>query len=319
MSLNMGGRPPPASHEGSAPGATWVRPARLVRPSIGAGCRGGRPEGPGPTPITSCSAEIMLQQTTAATVSRRFRVSSRAFPASPRWQPPTWPRSCTPGRVSATTAGPAPCMRWHSRGRRATAAGCRPSGGAAGAARHRPLHRGCAPRDRLREAAVPVDGNVLRVWRGCTGSRAAAVGAARAGHARPALARSSRPGDLAQALMDLGAPSAGRGRRVAPPAPGARPAPVMLPALPSSCQRPRARHAPGAARRRLPADPARRRDPVPAPARGGPAGRPPRAAVQPLAGGGLALAAALDHAPAAADWRLHPRRSATPSPTSCSS
>jgi A/G-specific adenine glycosylase len=253
-------------------------------------------------------SEIMLQQTTAATVSRRFAAFLARFPtlaalASAElsdvlhaWQGLGYYR-----RARGLHALARVVMQRHG-GRLptdATALRALPGIGPYSADALRAIAFG--------QPAVPVDGNVLRVMARLHALETPLPAARHELGARAqALAGSARPGDLAQALMDLGATVC-------------RPRRPRCPTCPwrAAC----AAHAAGIAEQ-LPRRAARRERPV----RRGLAfllTRPDGAILfrrrpadgllgglhelpsSPWREGELAFPAALDHAPAAGDWRVH--------------
>jgi A/G-specific adenine glycosylase len=253
-------------------------------------------------------SEIMLQQTTAATVSRRFVAFLARFPdlaalaaadeaeVLHAWQGLGYYR-----RARALHALARDVTLRHGGRLPSDQAGLRalPGIGPYTASALRAIAFG--------QAAVPVDGNVLRVMARLHRVETPLPAALPELRERAeALAESGRPGDLAQALMDLGA-TVCRPRK---PRCGVCP-------WQASC----AGHAAGIAAE-LPRRTARAARPV----RRGlaflltrPDGamlfrrRPPEGLLgglhelpsSPWQEGELALAAALGHAPAAADWRLH--------------
>ena len=266
------------------------------------------PAGARAEPYHVLLAEIMLQQTTVATVSRRFARFLDRFPSLSAlaaadeaevlhaWQGLGYYR-----RARALHALARVVVERHGGRLPSDAAGLRalPGIGPYSADALRAIAFG--------EAAVPVDGNVLRVMARLHRVETPLPAAQRELRERAqALAGSARPGDLAQALMDLGATVC-------------RPRRPRCPACPwrAAC----AGHAAGVAEQ-LPRRAARAARPV----RRGVAfllTRPDGAILfrrRPVDGllgglhelpsspwreGELALAAALRHAPAAADWRVH--------------
>jgi len=255
-------------------------------------------------------SEIMLQQTTAATVSRRFPDFLARFPSLDAlaaadqadvlhaWQGLGYYR-----RARALHALARAVVAHHD-GRLptdATALRALPGIGAYTVSALRAIAFG--------QPAVPVDGNVLRVLARLHRVETPLPAALPALRARAqALAGDHRPGDVAQALMDLGA------TLCRPRAPRCADCPWR-----EACSA----HAAGIAEQ-LPRRSAR----PPRPVRRGLAfllARPDGAILfrrrpaegllgglhelpsSPWQTGELALEAALDHAPAAAEWRLHAR------------
>jgi A/G-specific adenine glycosylase len=255
-------------------------------------------------------SEIMLQQTTAATVSRRFPAFLARFPSLEAlaaaaeadvlhaWQGLGYYRRARALHALAET------VVTHHAGRLPSdqaALRALPGIGPYTASAIRAIAFG--------QPAVPVDGNVMRVLARLHRIETPLPVAVRELSARAQmLASRSRPGDLAQALMDLGAMVC-------------RPRAPRCPACPwrGHCQA----HAAGIAEQ-LPRRVMRPKRPI----RRGLAfllARPDGAMLfrqrpaagllgglhelpsSPWQGGELVLEAALDHAPAAADWRLHPR------------
>ena len=253
-------------------------------------------------------SEIMLQQTTAATVSRRFPDFLARFPSLDALAAAdqtdvlhAWQGLGYYARARALHALARVIVARHGGRLPGDDAALRALPGIG------PYTAGALRAIAFGQPALPVDGNVLRVLARLYGIETPLPQALPDLHARAAaLASDQRPGDLAQALMDLGATVC-------------RPRQPRCPDCPwrAAC----AAHAAGIAGQ-LP-----RRAPKPA--------RPVRRALaflltrpdgailfrrrpadgllgglhelpsSPWQEGDLALAAALDHAPAPADWRLH--------------
>jgi A/G-specific adenine glycosylase len=300
--------PPPASGPEPLP-ATALRAALLAWYDVHRRRLPWRaPRGARAEPYHVLLAEIMLQQTTVATVSRRFAGFLARFPSLAAlaaadgaevlhaWQGLGYYR-----RARALHALARVVIERHGGRLPADAAALRALPGIG------PYSADALRAIAFEEAAVPVDGNVLRVMARLHRVERPLPSAQRELGARAqALAGSARPGDVAQALMDLGATVC-------------RPRKPRCPACPwrEFC----AGHAAGVAEQ-LP----RRGPRVTRPVRRGVAFLLTRAdgailfrrrptdgllgglhelPSSPWREGELALAAALDHAPAAADWRLH--------------
>ena len=261
-----------------------------------------------PEPYHVLLSEVMLQQTTVATVAARFEAFLARFPsltalaaAAPEDVLHAWQGLGYYRRARALHALARVVTLRHDGRLPSDQAGLRalPGIGPYTASALRAIAFG--------QPAVPVDGNVLRVMarlHRVETSLPAALPELR--ERAEALAESERPGDLAQALMDLGATVC-------------RPRKPRCPVCPwqASC----AGHAAGVAEE-LPRRTARAARPI----RRGLAfllTRPDGAMLfrrrpsegllgglhelpsSPWQEGELVLAAALGHAPAAADWRLH--------------
>jgi A/G-specific adenine glycosylase len=151
-------------------------------------------------------SEIMLQQTTAAAVAPYFR----AFVA--RWPNVEALAAASLDEVLGAWAG----LGYYARARNLHACAqplprsrrpvSRQRGGFAGAARHRPLHGRRHRGHRLRPPAAAVDGNAERVIARLDAIEANLPQAKPEIHARVLdMVPADRPGDFAQALMDLGA------------------------------------------------------------------------------------------------------------------
>ena len=241
-----------------------------------------------PDPYHVLLSEVMLQQTTVATVAGRYEAFLARFPSL------TALAAAAPADVLHAWQGLGYYRRARALHACAEAVALRFDGAlprSEGALRELPGIGAYTARAILAIAfdqpTVPVDANIARVLARRHGIETPLPGALKELQAQAdALASLRRPGDVAQALMDLGAtvcrPRLPRCEACPWQSACIAHAAGSAARLPRRAARPRAA---GAAWPRLPPDPAGRRDPVPAPAGERPARRPARIAGQPLAGG----------------------------------